>query len=59
MLGIYAVASWAVLQVVDTLGGALNLPDWFPSLALALLIAGFPSCLRRPSLRRAVRPVTT
>ena len=39
VLGIYLVASWAVLQVVDTLGGALNLPDEFDSLALALLIS--------------------
>ena len=43
--GIYAVGSWAVLQVVDTLGGALNLPDWFPSFALALLIVGLPVVL--------------
>ncbi len=45
VLGIYLVASWAVLQVVDTLGGALNLPDWFPSFALALLIIGLPIVL--------------
>ena len=45
VLGIYLVASWAVLQVVDTLGGALNLPDWFPSFALALLIVGLPIVL--------------
>jgi len=44
-LGIYLVASWAVLQVVDTLGGALNLPDWFPSFAFAALIVGFPIVL--------------
>ena len=30
VLGIYLVASWAVLQVVDTLVGTLGLP--FPSL---------------------------
>jgi len=45
VLGIYLVASWAVLQVVDTLGGALNLPDWSPSFALALLIVGLPIVL--------------
>ena len=45
MLGIYVVASWAVLSVVDTLGGALNLPDWFPAFALALLIVGLPIVL--------------
>ena len=45
VLGIYLIASWAVLSVVDTLGGALNLPDWFPSFALALLIIGLPIVL--------------
>ena len=45
VLGIYVVASWAVLSVVDTLGGALNLPDWFPSFVLALLIVGLPIVL--------------
>lgn len=45
VLGIYAVTSWAVLSGVGTLGDALNLPDWFPSLALALLIVGLPVVL--------------
>lgn len=45
VLGIYAVASWAVLSGVGTLGDALNLPDWFPSLALALIIVGLPVVL--------------
>ena len=45
VLGIYAVASWAVLSGVGTLGDALNLPDWFPSLALGLLIVGLPVVL--------------
>ena len=45
VLGIYVVASWGVLSVVDTLGGALNLPDWFPSVALGLLIVGLPVVL--------------
>ena len=39
------MASWAVLQVVDTLGGALNLPDGFDSVALAVLILGLPIVL--------------
>ena len=34
VLGIYLVGSWLALQVVDTLAGALNLPDWAPPLAL-------------------------
>ncbi len=45
VLGIYLVASWAVLQVVDTLVGTLGLPDWFPPLALALLLVGLPIVL--------------
>ena len=45
VMGIYVVASWGVLSVVDTLGGALNLPDWFPSFALALLVIGLPVVL--------------
>ena len=45
VLGIYLVASWAVLSTVDTMGGALNLPDWFPAVALALPLVGLPIVL--------------
>ena len=45
VLGIYLVASWAVLQVVDTLGGALRLPEWIEPMALVLLIIGLPIVL--------------
>ena len=45
VLGIYLVAGWVVLQVVDTLAGALNLPDWAPPLAFFLLIIGLPIVL--------------
>ncbi len=45
VLGIYVGGSWLLLQVVDTLAGALNLPDWAPSLALFLLIVGLPIVL--------------
>ncbi len=45
VLGIYLAGSWAVLQVVDTLVGTLGLPDWFPPLALALLLVGLPIVL--------------
>jgi len=54
VLGIYAVASWAVLQVVDTLGGALNLPGWFPSVALAFLIVGLPIVLATAFVQEGV-----
>ena len=45
VLGIYLLASWAVLGDVDTLGGALGLPDWFMPVALALLVVGLPIVL--------------
>ena len=45
VLIIYLGASWLVLQAVDTLAGALSLPDWAPPLALFLLIVGFPIVL--------------
>ena len=45
VLSIYVVASWFVLQLVSTLGGALNLPAWFPSVALAMIIVGLPVVL--------------
>ena len=45
VLGVYVVGSWLVLQVVDTLAGALNLPDWAPPFALFLLIIGLPIVL--------------
>ena len=45
VLGIYLVASWAVLGGVGTLGDVLVLPDWFSPLALALLVVGLPIVL--------------
>jgi adenylate cyclase len=45
VLLIYVGASWLVLSVVDTLGGAWNLPSWFPSFAFALLLLGLPIVL--------------
>ena len=42
VLGIYVVGGWIALQVVDTLGSAMALPEWFPGVALALLIVGLP-----------------
>jgi TolB-like protein/Flp pilus assembly protein TadD len=45
VLGIYVVASWAVLQVVETLTSTLALPDWFPQFAFVLLLIGLPIVL--------------
>ncbi len=45
ILGIYAVGSWGVLEVVETLTSGLGLPDWFPAFALVLLLVGLPVVL--------------
>lgn len=45
VLLVYVGASWAVLAVVDTLAGALGLPDWAPRLAFFLLVIGLPIVL--------------
>ena len=45
VLGIYVVASWAVLGGIGTLGDVLGLPDWFSPLALAVLLVGLPIVL--------------
>jgi TolB-like protein/thioredoxin-like negative regulator of GroEL len=37
----YAVLSWLLLQVADTLGDTLGLPDWSGKLVLMLLAIGF------------------
>lgn len=45
VLGVYLVASWGALQVVDTLVGVAGLPDWLPLMAVALLVVGLPVVL--------------
>ena len=40
--GFYAVAGWAVFQVVNALFPALDFPPWTVSLAALLFLAGFP-----------------
>jgi TolB-like protein len=54
VLGIYLVGGWLVLQVVDTLAGALNLPPWAASLALFLLIIGLPIVLATAVIQRGM-----
>ncbi len=56
VLGIYVVGGWFVLQVVDTMVGALKLPDWAPPLALILLILGLPVVLATAFIQEGVRP---
>lgn len=45
VLGAYLIASWGVLSVVGTMTSALDLPDWFPTVALGFLLLGFPFVL--------------
>jgi len=45
VLGIYLLGSWLALQVVDVLANNFGLPQWFPPLALALLVIGLPIVL--------------
>jgi len=39
---LYAVAGWVVIEVSSTLLPGLNLPDWTPTLVIALVVLGFP-----------------
>ncbi len=39
---VYTAVAWLLLQVSDTLGPALRLPEWFISAVAFLLILGFP-----------------
>jgi serine/threonine-protein kinase len=45
VLGVYAIASWAVLQAIDLLASQFGLPPWFFPIALGLLLVGFPIVL--------------
>ncbi|HSM34942.1 MAG TPA: hypothetical protein VK837_00980 [Longimicrobiales bacterium] len=42
VIAIYLFGSWAAVEVVQTLSESLGLPQWFPALAVVLLIIGFP-----------------
>jgi TolB-like protein/Flp pilus assembly protein TadD len=41
----YVVLTWFLLQIIDTLGPILNLPDWAPKLVLTILGVGFPAVM--------------
>ena len=41
----YLVMAWVVMQIVDVIFPALNLPGWSITLTLALLAVGFPVSL--------------
>ena len=60
VLGIYVVGGWIAFQVAQTLTEGLGLPDWFPGLALGLLIVLLPVVLATAFVREGVggpRPV--
>jgi len=42
VVGLYLATSWGVLNAVDVLTGFAGLPDWTPTMALVLLLIGFP-----------------
>lgn len=41
-VGIYAVIGWLIIQIVDVVNEPLHLPDWFDTVVILLLLAGFP-----------------
>ena len=45
VLGIYMMGGWVAYEVVQSLTEGLGLPDWFPGLAIVLLIVGLPIVL--------------
>lgn len=44
-LGIYAVGSWLVFEVITNLVQGLRLPEWLPALAVVLFLIGLPIVL--------------
>ena len=42
VVAFYAVAGWIVIEVSSTVLPGLNLPDWAPTLVIALVTLGFP-----------------
>ena len=42
---VYVITGWVVMQIVDVMFPALNLPEWTITLVAALLIIGFPVAL--------------
>jgi TolB-like protein/Flp pilus assembly protein TadD len=42
---VYAVVAWLVVQIVATVEAPLNLPEWFDTAVIVLLLVGFPITL--------------
>ncbi len=54
VLGIYLVGGWIAFEVIQTLTEGLGLPDWFPALALVLLIVMLPVVLATACVQEGV-----
>lgn len=56
VLSIYVVAAWIVFEVIQTLTEGLGLPDWFPALAIVLLLIGLPIVLATAFIQEGMHP---
>jgi TolB-like protein/Flp pilus assembly protein TadD len=56
VLGIYLVAAWIALQVVDVLADIFGFPSWLPSFAVALLVIGLPVVLATAVVQKRFVP---
>ena len=56
---IYLVGSWIVLQVVQHLTTSLGLPEWSPTMAIVLLLVGFPMVVATAFVQERVKPQQT
>jgi TolB-like protein/Flp pilus assembly protein TadD len=45
VVGVYAVSSWVLAQLAGVLESAMNLPPWFDTMVVSLLLIGFPIAL--------------
>ena len=45
VIAVYSVVAWLVVQVITSIEGPLNLPDWVDTLVIVLLGLGFPVLL--------------
>ena len=59
LLGSYAVGSWLVLQLAETLSSLLGLPLWFGTGVILLLAAGLPLVVLTSVLQSRSRPALT
>jgi TolB-like protein/Tfp pilus assembly protein PilF len=55
VVGIYLAGSYIALEVVDLLSANAGLPEWFPGLALGLLVLGLPVVIATAFVQEGVR----